>query len=125
MTSDILDNHEIDWFIRKDLNLSGKYGGIYGVVGSDIRPFNKATCEEPSIYVFLLQPDENSTGHWVCVLKRNKNFIYYDPFGSIPPRIIFEEFPNLGVSSNVYQRLSEDDCGIICLRIIEKKFSKN
>jgi len=117
---DILDNNDIDYFIRHEFNLGKQYAGIYGVVKDNIRQFNKGDGKH--IYVYLLQNSPYSTGHWVTVFRKNGEWIYFDPFGGLPPMVIFKKFDNLNVSGDVIQKLDQNDCGIIVLKKIWKEF---
>ena len=70
-----------------------------------------------------LQTSGNSGSHWVCLIIRNKHWLYIDSFGAYPHfRIMKHCLKNkykLGYSAYICQDLKSQRCGYYCLQCIK------
>lgn len=97
--------------------LGDKFKGVYP--SDKIPKLNKKTP-----YAILNLDNSNETGsHWVAIVKKGKEIIFYDSFGREDTKII----PNLKNSGNgkilntdkdAEQKINEYDCGARCLSFL-------
>ena len=70
-----------------------------------------------------LQNSGQGGSHWICLIIRNKNWLYVDSFGGYPHlRIIkhcLKNNKNLGYSAYICQDLKAQTCGLYCLKCIQ------
>jgi len=62
--------------------------------------------------------------HWTCLLQRNNNYFYFDPFGITPPQEVYSymvdqpQHKSIGHNSYDIQNMSSENCGFYCLGIL-------
>lgn len=59
--------------------------------------------------------------HWVALGCVNGGFVYFDPFGIIPPKAVIEACsPNLKYSTEMQQDVGDSSCGLFCIKWISQ-----
>ena len=74
----------------------------------------------------IINLDTGRGTHWVAVKKHNRVVLYFDPFGIQPPKEILKYYKNLTVyyETGQVQRLTESNCGRLCLNFLKRKWIK-
>ena len=70
-----------------------------------------------------LQKTGQNGSHWVCLIIRNKKYLYIDSFGAIPPMTLIKHCVQnnfkLGYSAYICQEFASQKCGLYCLQCIK------
>ncbi len=72
----------------------------------------------------ILNLDTKRGTHWVAYVKRGNVAIYFDPFGLPPPVELIRYLKNtrLFYFTDQVQRLTDTNCGQLCLKFLNKKW---
>lgn len=72
-----------------------------------------------NIIINLQDSNKGNGTHWVCLVKKDNNYVYFDSFGAQPPKVIQQYCKrNLGYNNYIVQNLNTETCGYYCIAFI-------
>lgn len=77
--------------------------------------------KKKELYLIINLQDINKIGsHWVSLIKRNNQYLYFDSFGVIPDVYIlkYKGKHKVGYSNYIIQDMQSVECGIFCIAFL-------
>jgi len=75
--------------------------------------------KKQNMNIIINLADDGEGTHWVCLVRRNNKFFYFDSFGVSPPEIVRKYCKkNLACNTYICQNLNSQMCGWFCFGLI-------